>query len=150
LPENLKTEIVRKSDGSLVVPYSREESNVFVNILRPRLTISLYSEVFSEWLTIEDVLADTGADISLLPKNLGILLVGNIRQGKKYRMIGLISDSVRYFYMHKLKARIGKKRFTGVFAIAAADDIPPTLGRFSALDKMNIEYSKGRQLVISW
>ena len=150
MTEKKKPHNGKKAVRSYTVPYTREESNVFENVFRPRLTISLYSEVFSEWLTIEDVLADTGADISLLPKNLGILLVGNIRQGKKYRMVGLISDSVRYFYMHKIRVKIGPKRFTGVFAIAAGDDVPPTLGRISALDKMNIEYNKGRQLVITW
>ena len=134
----------------MVVPYSTEGSNVFETVLRPRLNLSLYSEVFSEWLTIEDVMADTGADISLLPKNLGILLVGNIRQGKRYRMTGLIADSVRYFYIHRIKAKIGPKRFTAIFAIAAGDDVPPTLGRIGALDKLNIEYNKGRNLIITW
>jgi hypothetical protein len=106
--------------------------------------------VFSQWITIDDVLADTGADISILPKSLGILLVGQIRQGKKYRMTGLMANSVRYFYLHQIKTKLGNKKLDAVFAVALRDDIPPTLGRIKGLDKMNIEYKKGRQIVISW
>lgn len=145
-----RTSKTRKVNRSLVVPYSREESNIFDKILRPRLSIALYSEIFSEWITVDDVLADTGADISLLPKSLGILLVGDIRKGRKYRMTGVIAGSVRYFYLHRIKLKLGPRRFGADFAIAAGDDVPPTLGRISALDKMNIEYDNGRRLVISW
>ena len=95
-------------------------------------------------------MADTGADLSLLPKNLGTLLVGNIRGGKRYKMTGLIADSPRYFYLHSIKARLGSKKFDAVFAIAVRDDVPPTLGRIGALDRVNIEYEKGQRLVITW
>lgn len=139
-----------KSPPELIVPYTVEESNIFGSVLRPRVKISLYSRVLSTWITIDDVLADTGADLSLLPKSLGILIVGNIRQGKRYRMSGLISEKVRYFYLHPIKVKLGKRKFESIFAIGARDDIPPTLGRSTALDKMNIAYQKGRQLAISW
>jgi hypothetical protein len=140
----------KAAEKNLVIPYTAEESNLFDTILRPRVSISLYSRVFSQWITIDDVLADTGADISILPKSLGILLVGQVRQGKRYRMTGLMASSVRYFYLHQIRTKLGKKKLDTVFAVALRDDIPPTLGRIKGLDRMNIEYKKGRQIVISW
>ena len=114
------------------------------------MNISLYSKVLSQWITVDDVMADTGADLSLLPRSLGMLLVGNIRDGKRYKMTGLIAGSPRYFYLHSIKVRLGLKKFDAIFAIAAGDDVPPTLGRISALDRVTVEYSKGRRLIISW
>ncbi len=140
----------RKSGGlGITIPYAKEESNIFDKVLRPRLSIEIYSEFLSDWITIDDVLADTGADLSVLPKSLGVLLVGNIREGKKYRVTGLAGYS-KYIYLHHLMTRIGRKKIKAAFAIAVTDDIPPTLGRMDALDKMNIEYQKGRRMVISW
>ena len=133
----------------LTIPYVKEESNIFENVHRPRLSIEVYSEFLSDWITIDDVLADTGADLSVLPRSLGVLIVGDIREGRKYRITGLAGYS-KYIYLHRLTTRIGRKKIKAAFAIAATDDIPPTLGRIGALDKMNIEYQKGRRMVISW
>ncbi len=133
----------------MTIPYAKEESNIFENVLRPRLSIDIYSEFLSDWITIDDVLADTGADLSVLPRSLGVLIVGDIREGKKYRVTGLAGHS-KYVYLHRLATRIGRKKIKAAFAIAVTDDIPPTLGRIDALDKMNIEYQKGRRMVISW
>lgn len=140
----------KRTNKDFIVPYSREESNIFETVMRPRVNLSLYSEVLSQWIAVDDVLADTGADLSLLPRSLGVLLVGNIRRGKRFRITGLVSNSVRYFYLHPIKVKLGAKKFNAAFAIAAGDDIPPTLGRISALDRMNIEYKKGRLLSITW
>ena len=140
----------KKSSGArITIPYAKEESNIFENVLRPRLSIKIYSEFLSDWITIDDVLADTGADLSILPKSLGVLIVGDIREGKKYRVTGLAGYS-KYIYLHHLTIRIGRKKIKAAFAIAVTDDIPPTLGRIDALDKMDIEYQKGRRMVISW
>lgn len=139
----------RSSRARITVPYAIEESNIFEKVLRPRLNIEIYSKFLSDWITIDDVLADTGADLSVLPKSLGVLIVGDIREGKKYRVTGLSGHS-KYIYLHYLTTRIGRKKIKAAFAIAVTDDIPPTLGRMDALDKMNIEYQKGRRMVISW
>jgi len=104
----------------------------------------------SSWVSVEEVLADTGADISVIPKSLGVLLVGDIRKGRKFRITGLVAGATKYIYLHNLKVRIGNRKFRAAFAVAATDDVPPTLGRIDVLDKMTVEYKKGRQLVISW
>ncbi len=148
--EKVSRRTKKKSSGPrITIPYAKEGSNIFESVLRPRLSIDIYSEFLSDWITIDDVLADTGADLSVLPKSLGVLLVGDIREGRKYRVTGLAGYS-KYIYLHRLTTRIGRKKIKAAFAIAVTDDIPPTLGRIDALDKMNIEYQKGRRMVISW
>lgn len=139
----------RSGGRTITVPYTKEESNIFERLLRPRLSVKIYSEFLSDWIAIDDVLADTGADVSVLPKSLGILLVGDIKKGKKFRITGL-AGYAKYIYLHSLMLKIGRKKFRASVALAATDDFPPTLGRMEALDKMNIEYQKGRQMVISW
>jgi hypothetical protein len=140
----------RSSRQRLSIPYVKEKSNIFKNVFRPKVDIQIYSQFLSSWISVEEVLADTGADISVIPKSLGVLLVGNVRRGKRFRITGLVAGATKYIYLHNLRVRIGDRRFKAAFAIAATDDVPPTLGRIDVLDKLTVEYKKGRQLVISW
>jgi len=134
----------------LIVPYVREESNLFSNIRRPKLKLSLYSKFMKCWIKIDDVLADTGADISILPENLGILLLGNYKVGPKYEITGLLPDNISSMYIHRLSVKIGSKNIRTDFAIAGSNNVPPTLGRMGGLDKFCIHYRRGRDMVISF
>jgi len=132
----------------LIVPYVNEESNVFHRIKRPKISLAIYSRCFKCWINIEDILADTGADISVLPESLGILLVGNYKKGNKYKITGLLPGSVASMYINKLSIRLGDKVFRTDFAISNSNDVPPTLGRIGGLDKLNIQYNRGKKLII--
>ena len=134
----------------LIVPYVSEESNVFKKIRRPKLTLSIFSKNFRCWVNIENVLADTGADISVLPESLGILLVGNYKKGKRYKISGLLPDNVTSMYIHQLSVRLGNRTFRTHFGISNSNDVPPTLGRISGLDKLDIRYNKGKKLIINF
>jgi hypothetical protein len=126
--------------------YHKEESNIFKSIKRPRIQIHIYSKVFKEWVTIDDILADTGADISILPKTLGIVLVGKISNRRRYKISGMVSST--FMYLHELRTRIDSKEIKGLYAIANTDDIPPTLGRMSGLDKFQVTFDKGKLIRI--
>ncbi len=126
--------------------YQDETSNIFKRIKRPRLKLQIYSRVFREWIIIEDVLADTGADISILPKTLGAVLVGKIINKKRYKISGLVAHS--YMYLHNLRTKINGREIKAIFAVANTDDLPPTLGRKGALDKFEVTFEKGRLLKI--
>ncbi|MBD3168705.1 MAG: hypothetical protein GF307_04425 [candidate division Zixibacteria bacterium] len=132
--------------GEVTFRYQNEKSNIFDKIRRPRMTVFIYSKVFKEWITVEDVLADTGADISVLPKTLGIVLVGKVKNRKRYKITGLVSDT--YVYLHELRTKVNGRIIRGLFAIANNDDIPPTLGRMGALDKFTISFEKGKLIRI--
>ena len=126
--------------------YQNEKSNIFDNIRRPRIRVYIYSKVFKEWITIEDVLADTGADISILPKTLGVVLVGKIPNRRRYKISGMVSHT--FVYLHELRTRINGREIKGLYAIANSDDLPPTLGRMGALDKFEVSFIKGKTIKI--
>lgn len=132
----------------IIVPYVNEESNVFRMIRRPKLSMSIYSKHFKQWIYVKDVLADTGADISVLPESMGILMVGNYKKGERFKITGLLPQNVANMYIHKLSIRIGNKVFRTRFAISSSNDIPPTLGRVGGLDKFDIQYKRGKTMVI--
>ncbi|MCD6162293.1 MAG: hypothetical protein J7K40_07755 [candidate division Zixibacteria bacterium] len=132
----------------IIVPYVNEESNVFRMIKRPKLSMSIYSKQFEQWIYVEDVLADTGADISVLPESMGILMVGDYRKGERFKITGLLPQNIANMYIHKLSIRIGSKVFRTRFAISNSNDIPPTLGRVGGLDKFDIQYKRGKTMVI--
>ncbi len=136
--------------NSVVIPYVDEESTVFKTVRRPKLDLSFYSKQMRCWVKIENILADTGADISVLPKSLGLLLIGDFKNGLRYKVSGLTPDSIDHMYIHKLSVKLGNKKFRTDFAISNSDNVPPTLGRRGALDKFEVVYQKGKNLVINW
>lgn len=127
--------------------YQRESSNIFPSIARPRVTLQLFSRVFREWITVEDVLADTGADISVLPKTLGMILVGEISNKRRHKIHGLVSSA--YLYLHRLRMRLDGKEMVATFAIANSDTVPPTLGRKYGLDRFKVVFDRGKKLKFS-
>ena len=136
--------------NSVIVPYVDEESSVFKTVKRPKINLSFYSKHLKCWIKVENILADTGADISVLPKSLGLLLAGDYKNGKKYKVSGMSSDSVDHMYVQTLSVRLGNKKFRTDFAISNSDNVPPTLGRIGALDKFEVIYKKGKMLMFKW
>ena len=136
--------------NKIIVPYVDEESSVFKSIKRPKISLSIYSKHLKRWIKIDNTLADTGADISVLPRNLGNLIIGNYKSGQRYKISGLSTKQASDMYIHKLTVRLGDKQFRTSFAISDSDDIPPTLGRMGGLDKFDIRYQKGKKMIINW
>jgi hypothetical protein len=59
---------------------------------RPLMKLGFYSERFGEWLTVNKVLADTGADISVVPLALGQILVSDVELGEAIQLGGILSS----------------------------------------------------------
>ncbi len=55
--------------------YSEKEHHIFGRITRPLVKLAIFSERFGKWLEVGQVLADTGADISVIPLPLGQVMV---------------------------------------------------------------------------
>ena len=49
-------------------PYVEEESDVLDAVKRPRVKVNAFSELISDWITIDEVLADAGADFCVAAK----------------------------------------------------------------------------------
>jgi len=126
--------------------YKRQESGLFRKILRPVIELEAYSEVTNDWLVLQNILADTGADISMLPRSLGEALVLNITRAKKVQIKGVVPEARVNVYIHTLKFKLNSKQFNLPVAIADSDNVPPIFGRVKGLDLFSANFKKGKVL----
>lgn len=126
--------------------YKKEKGKIFPIVKRPKINILVFSYIYLEWVPVDDVLADTGADISVLPQHIGELIVKNIKQGKEITVRGFIPKASIEMFIHNLKIRINGKEILIPFAIALSNKVPPILGRVKALDLFLVEFDHGKEL----
>ena len=126
--------------------YKKQESGLFGKVLRPLIELEAYSEVTDDWLILENVLADTGADISMLPKSIGEALVGEITDGRRAQIKGVVPGARVNVYIHLLKFRLNSKQLNLPVAITDSDGVPPILGRVKGLDLFSALFKKGKVL----
>ena len=130
-------------------PYKIEKSNIFGIVKRPILKIKIFSEVTKEWTVIDEVLADTGADYSVIPRFIGNLLARDITRGKYIEIKGVVPGVMLVAYLHELKIRIKEKEFVAPVAFADSDDVPCIFGRIKALDLFDANFQKGEKIKLS-
>jgi hypothetical protein len=130
------------------IPYSPQESNIFGTISRPLVTIKVYSKIKNVWIPIYDTLADTGADITLLPRYLGEMIVDDITTGKYIEIKGIVPNAILIGFIHILKLEVYRKEFETKVVIADSDDARPIFGRFNGLDLFEVTFNKGKHVVI--
>jgi hypothetical protein len=102
-----------------------------------------------EWLLIENVLVDTGADVSILPYSQGLMFVETPEKGERHDVGGIVPHARLAVYRHDLKIRLDGKEFEAPMMIAESDDVPPILGRYKAIDKFLAQFDKGQELKLS-
>lgn len=128
-------------------PYTEKESRIFGRILKPIIYIEIFSEKHDLWCGIDNVVVDTGADITLIPRDIGEELVGDIFSGTKASIKSVTPYEVDV-YIHNLKLRVIGKEFNTKVAIADSEEVPNLLGRFGALDLFKAEFIKGKEFVL--
>lgn len=123
-----------------------EESDILDSVKRPRVKMDALSELVSDWITIDEVLADTGADFCVLPRYIGETLVKEITIGKYAEIKGVVPGTILVAYVHQIKVRIGSLEFMAPVAIADSNDVPSILGRVDALDRFDANFLKGEKI----
>ena len=131
-------------------PYVEEESGVLDSVKRPRIKMNALSELVSDWITIDEVLADTGADFCVLPRYIGETLVKDITTGKYAEIKGVVPGTILEAYVHQINVRIGNLEFVAPVAIADSNDVPSILGRVDALDRFDVNFLKGEKVKLRW
>jgi predicted aspartyl protease len=126
------------------IAYTEKESRIFGNMLKPVIYMEIFSQTHSLWCGIDDVLVDTGADITLIPRNIGKGLVADIHSGEKASIKGITPFELSV-YIHSLKIRVANNEFETKVAIANADEVPVVLGRYRALDIFHAIFDKGKE-----
>ena len=128
------------------IPYTPGKSRIFETILRPYVTMKIFSRLKNTWVPIYEALADTGSDITLLPRYLGEMLVEDITKGEYIEIKGVVPNAVLTAYIHNLKLELFREEFETKVALADSDDVHPILGRFKALDLFNVNFMKGKEI----
>lgn len=128
-------------------PYTEKESRIFGHILKPLVYIEIFSEKHGLWCGIDDAVADTGADITLISKKIGEGLVHDIFSGTKASIKSVTPYEIDV-YVHTLRLRVVGKEFSTKIAIADSEEVPILLGRFGALDMFKAEFNKGKEFVL--
>jgi len=129
--------------------YKEKESRILGVILRPLIKIEVFSEKYRDWETIDDVLIDTGADLTVLPRFIGESIINDVTIGEYTEIKGIVPTSLLIAFIHRLKIKAADKEFETKVAIADSNDVPPILGRYEALDLFNLEFKKGKEIILS-
>lgn len=131
-------------------PYIQQESKIFGKILRPLIPIEIFSESSNDWIPIDEVLADTGADVTILPRFIGEMLVEDITTGEYMEIRGITPSSALIAFLHQMKMRIGDEEFKLPVAIADSNAVPSIFGRISGLDRFEASFSRGEKVKFLW
>jgi len=131
-------------------PYIQQESKIFGKILRPLIPIEIFSALSNDWISIDEVLADTGADVTILPRFIGEMLVEDITTGEYIEIRGITPSSALVAFLHQMKARISDKEFKLPIAIADSNTVPSIFGRVTGLDRFEVNFSNGEKVKFLW
>lgn len=118
--------------------YQEGQSPLFGIIRRPLISIEIYSTKLNRWVAFKEVLADTGADICLLPRFMGNLLLADITTGIYKRIRGVVPNTFLNGFIHNLKIRVADRKLTAPVFIADSEDVTPIFGRAKALDLFKV------------
>ncbi len=134
---------------TITFPYVERHHPLLGSVKRPLLRLELHSERFNLWIALDDVLADTGADLSVVPLPFGQLLVTNVESGQPTQLGGIVSSTSAFNgYIHQIQARLGETEFELLVAVVTTATIPPIFGRRQALDRFEVRFVHGQELII--
>lgn len=130
-------------------PYVEQVHPIFGTVKRPLIKIALYSERFQHWLAIDKVLADTGADISVVPLPFGEILFSDVEVGQPIQLGGVLASGlIANAFVHTVQAKIGNHHFEMPIAVSTSTKIPPILGRQGALDQFKVTFDHDVELIL--
>jgi hypothetical protein len=94
---------------------------------------------------LEDVLVDTGADVSVIPRDVGEALWEDITRGKYVEIQGIVPTTKLIAYLHPVQILLGPWKLSTQIAVADSNDVPPVLGCFRALDRFLLSLDHGKK-----
>ena len=123
-------------------PYRREYSALVGEIFRPVVTVNLHSKD-GGWMGFT-LYADSGADITLLPRSACEGLGYDLERGKLGDVGGITRGKIKV-YVHEMNMRLGEEIFKSRVAFAQSESIPPLLGRTDVFNHFKVCYDGERK-----
>jgi hypothetical protein len=118
--------------------YRKEKSGLLGDILRPVAQLEIKSEK-SGWFPII-MYIDSGADISLVPRNFGSLL--SLDLTKNLGQIRGIGEAIVPLSLQIVKLRIEKHEIKVKIAVALINEVPYVLGRYDFFKLFKISFQE--------
>lgn len=106
--------------------YRKEKSGLLGEILRPVAQLAVKSPL-SDWYPVI-MYVDSGADISLVPRNFGSLL--GLDLTKNLGQIRGIGEAIVPLSLQDVKLRVGHDEVNVKIAVALINEVPYVLGRY--------------------
>ena len=133
----------------LIFPYQERAHPLFGVVQRPLMRLALRSERFGRWIALDDVLADTGADLSVVSLPVGRLLFTDVEQGEPIQLGGVISSAQMFgAFVHGVQVRLGESEWEMPLAVVVSEAVPPIFGRQAALDRFVARFVSGEELIL--
>jgi len=118
--------------------YRKEKSGLLGDILRPVAQLEIKSEE-SDWFSVI-MYIDSGADISLVPRNFGSLL--GLDLTKNLGQIRGIGEAIVPLSLQDIKLRIEKHEIEVKIAVALINEVPYVLGRYDFFKLFKISFQE--------
>lgn len=126
-------------------PYKKEPSSIFGYVYRPVVEMHLRTRE-GEWFKISSY-ADSGADITILPRSVCKILGLRLQDGQENVVTGVSGEEIKIF-IHKITVRIGDEEIEIRAGFAEREDIPYLLGRTDILNRFNILFESDKVVFI--
>lgn len=94
-----------------------------------------------------EMIVDSGADITLVPRSLGEFL-GLSFQGEKIREIRGIGEGTIPYVIKTVETKIGNFKFESRIGVTLIEEVPLILGRLDIFDNFNIEFRQKEKITI--
>ena len=124
--------------------YRKEKSGILGDILRPVAQLEIKSEK-TDWFPII-MYIDSGADISLVPRNFGLLL--NLDLTENLGQIRGIGEAIVPLSLQDVKLRIEKHEIRIKIAVALINEVPYVLGRYDFFKLFKISFQEYENKVV--
>jgi hypothetical protein len=94
-----------------------------------------------------EMIVDSGADITLVPRSLGEFLGFSFAK-EKIREIRVIGEQAIPYIIRSINIKIGKYLFKSRIGIALIEEIPLILGRLDVFDHFDIELKQNSKVTV--
>ncbi len=128
-------------------PYEQRHTPLLGDIFRPMVEASLWSPIDQTWERTQ-MLVDTGADYTLLPRYMASLLGYDLSSARVVQSQGTAGQHQIYF-VRGVKLRIGSMERTIPVGFLNSNVVPPLLGRHKCLETFHITLDRDEEITFS-
>lgn len=119
-------------------PFKERGQGYLGKIYRPYIEILITSRKIDEWIPIE-ILIDTGADYTLLPKRYAELLGVNLEKDcYQDKTLGVGGQEKIYLYKKGIMIKLASFKREIPVGFLNRDNVPPLLGRLECLEVLTL------------